>query len=103
MPQNSRSLPRSRNRCGSDYAAGGVVGIDDVEPADGDRQWRAAVQRGPLLTVERPCGRLICHAQDPVGGGRLYATAMAAMILEVYHRHLPVYILHAKPESLPTE
>lgn len=32
-------------------------------------------------------------ADDPraTGGGRLYCTALAAMILEVYYRHLPVY------------
>jgi hypothetical protein len=26
-----------------------------------------------------------------VKGGRLYCTAMSAMILEVYYRHLPLY------------
>jgi len=33
------------------------------------------------------------HFKDPHGdvGGRLYTTAMAAMILEVYYRHLPLY------------
>jgi len=31
--------------------------------------------------------------RDPHGsqGGRLYCTSMAAMILEVYYRHLPIY------------
>ena len=27
----------------------------------------------------------------PAQGGRLYSTAMAAMILEVYYRHMPLY------------
>jgi outer membrane biosynthesis protein TonB len=33
------------------------------------------------------------HFEDPHGdvGGRLYTTAMAALILEVYYRHLPLY------------
>lgn len=36
------------------------------------------------------------HFQDPHGdvGGRLYTTAMAALILEVYYRHLPLYQEH---------
>jgi hypothetical protein len=32
----------------------------------------------------------------PQAGGRLYTTAMATMILEVYYRHAPLY---ARPES----
>jgi hypothetical protein len=33
------------------------------------------------------------HFPDPYGdkGGRLYNTAMAIMILEVYYRHMPLY------------
>jgi hypothetical protein len=31
------------------------------------------------------------EGHGPKVGGRLYCTAMATMILEVYYRHLPLY------------
>jgi len=34
-------------------------------------------------------------------GGRLYCTSMAAMILEVYYRHLPIYRKQSTEESFP--
>ena len=34
-------------------------------------------------------------------GGRLYCTAMATMILEVYYRHLPIYGKQAADEDFP--
>ena len=34
-------------------------------------------------------------------GGRLYNTAMACMILEVYYRHLPIYGAKATEEEFP--
>jgi hypothetical protein len=34
-------------------------------------------------------------------GGRLYCTAMATMILEVYYRHLPIYRKQEDSEALP--
>jgi hypothetical protein len=34
-------------------------------------------------------------------GGRLYCTAMATMILEVYYRHLPIYGRQAAEEDFP--
>jgi hypothetical protein len=34
-------------------------------------------------------------------GGRLYATSMATMILEVYYRHLPIYKKQASEEDFP--
>jgi len=42
------------------------------------------------------------HFADPYGdkGGRLYTTAMALMILEVYYRHMPLYeqrAIHERP------
>jgi len=35
------------------------------------------------------------------GGGRLYYTAMATMILEVYYRHLPIYRQQSTEEAFP--
>jgi hypothetical protein len=34
-------------------------------------------------------------------GGRLYCTAMAAMILEVYYRHMPIYRLQSIEQDFP--
>ena len=34
-------------------------------------------------------------------GGRLYCTSMAAMILEVYYRHMPIYGKQASEEEFP--
>ena len=34
-------------------------------------------------------------------GGRLYATSMATMILEVYYRHMPIYQEQASEEDFP--
>jgi len=39
------------------------------------------------------------HANDR--GGRLYVTAMATMILEVYYRHMPIYGKEASEEDFP--
>jgi hypothetical protein len=36
-------------------------------------------------------------------GGRLYCTAMATMILEVYYRHLPIYRKQKDSEALPAQ
>jgi hypothetical protein len=59
-------------------------------------QWNA-VMRDYLVKTQAKAG----HEEgswyfdgDDMGsrnGGRLYCTAMAAMILEVYYRHLPLY------------
>jgi hypothetical protein len=34
-------------------------------------------------------------------GGRLYCTAMAAMVLEVYYRHMPLYQEHSIDNEFP--
>jgi hypothetical protein len=34
-------------------------------------------------------------------GGRLYCTAMAAMILEVYYRHMPIYRMRSVEQDFP--
>ena len=39
------------------------------------------------------------HGTDP--GGRLYCTAMATMVLEVYYRHMPIYRDRATEEEFP--
>jgi hypothetical protein len=39
------------------------------------------------------------HVND--AGGRLYCTAMAAMILEVYYRHMPIYRTQSVEENFP--
>ena len=36
-------------------------------------------------------------------GGRLYCTAMAAMVLEVYYRHLPIYRKQSTEEDFPVD
>jgi hypothetical protein len=36
-----------------------------------------------------------------VGGGRVYCTSMATMILEVYYRHMPIYGKQAATEDFP--
>ena len=36
-------------------------------------------------------------------GGRLYCTAMACMILEVYYRHLPIYQKQSTEEEFPLD
>lgn len=46
------------------------------------------------------------NEQDDVGranpeGGRLYCTALATMILEVYYRHMPIYAKNAVEEDFP--
>jgi len=41
--------------------------------------------------------------QGAARGGRLYCTAMATMILEVYYRHLPIYRTQAVEEDLPED
>jgi hypothetical protein len=36
-------------------------------------------------------------------GGRLYSTAMATMVLEVYYRHLPIYRKQSTEENFPLD
>jgi hypothetical protein len=36
-----------------------------------------------------------------IAGGRLYCTAMATLILEVYYRHLPLYSHQAATDEFP--
>lgn len=59
------------------------------------RMWNARM-REQLVASQETQGHAAgsWRIRDPHGngpGGRLYATAMATMILEVYYRHLPIY------------
>ncbi len=44
------------------------------------------------------------HVNDGLGGGggRLYYTAMSAMILEVYYRYLPIYGEQSRRRGIQT-
>ncbi len=57
-------------------------------------QWHQPL-RDHLVRTQAKAGheRGSWHFKDPHGdvGGRLYSTAMATLILEVYYRHLPLY------------
>lgn len=58
-------------------------------------QWNAALQAA-LLPLQRRDGDVLAGSWDPdpvwgMHGGRVYATALAAMTLEVYYRHLPMH------------
>lgn len=53
--------------------------------------------RDPLIAKQSKAGitkgswKLTGHDHGYKHGGRLYTTALAAMILEVYYRHMPLY------------
>ncbi len=62
--------------------------------------------RDPLVTSQDKKGHAKgswYFSRDPWSdkGGRLYCTSMAAMILEVYYRHLPIYGKQAADEEFP--
>lgn len=56
-------------------------------------QYLKGHERGSWYMTERDVGALV--------GGRLYCTAMAAMILEVYYRHMPIYSKKTLEASFP--
>ncbi|MBX3422606.1 MAG: terpene cyclase/mutase family protein [Pirellulaceae bacterium] len=66
-------------------------------------QWNAQ-SRDYLIATQETEGHLAgsWYFDDPFGkeGGRLYTTAMAAMILEVYYRYAPLYKQADQPFSL---
>jgi len=64
-------------------------------------RWNAALQAA-LLPLQRRDGGPLAGSWDPdpvwgMHGGRVYATALAAMTLEVYYRYLP---MHRQPGRL---
>ena len=75
---------------------------------EGDRwkKWNA-VMRDQLVDSQTTEGHAAGSWHVAAGdhgserGGRLYCTAMATMILEVYYRHLPIYRTQAVEEKLP--
>jgi hypothetical protein len=61
------------------------------------REWlvNSQVQEGP------EAGSWYSNSRWGSRGGRLYYTAMATMILEVYYRHLPIYRQQSTEEAFP--
>ena len=74
----------------------------------GGEKWKKwnRVLRDELVNAQATKGHVkgSWHARGDHGsrsGGRLYCTAMAAMILEVYYRHLPLYGKQSTEEEFP--
>jgi hypothetical protein len=68
-------------------------------------RWNAALQAA-LLPLQRRDGSTLDGSWDPDPvwgghGGRVYATALAAMTLEVYYRHLPMHRQTARMAAAP--
>jgi hypothetical protein len=69
------------------------------------KTWNEALQK-TLLPRQQPTGPW-AGSWDPDTrwdnyGGRVYATALSALCLEVYYRYLPLYIHAAQPTLAPT-
>jgi len=70
------------------------------------KKWNA-VMRDALVNAQSTQGHEAGSWSFPGGdhgferGGRLYATAMATMILEVYYRHMPIYRSKSVDEEFP--
>jgi hypothetical protein len=74
----------------------------------GGEQWKAwnAVMREQLVNTQATKGTeagswYIAGDHGSDRGGRIYCTAMATMILEVYYRHLPIYGKPAADDDFP--
>ena len=65
----------------------GRRGVEEVERGDADMLVKSQATKGH--EAGSWCTEGGDHSQK--SGGRLYCTAMATMILEVYYRHLPIY------------
>jgi hypothetical protein len=68
-------------------------------------RWNTALQAA-LLPLQRRDGTALDGSWDPDPvwgghGGRVYATALAAMTLEVYYRHLPMHRQPARVAAAP--
>ncbi len=75
----------------------------------GGDEWKKwnSVMRDQLVGSQATGGheRGSWFMRDPHGsqGGRLYCTSMAAMILEVYYRHLPIYRKRSTEDDFPID
>jgi hypothetical protein len=70
-------------------------------------QWNR-VMRDQLVNSQATKGHEAGSWFMPAGhvtdrGGRLYCTAMATMVLEVYYRHMPIYRKQASEEDFPLD
>jgi hypothetical protein len=68
-------------------------------------RWNSGLQAA-LLPLQRRDGSTLDGSWDPDPvwgghGGRVYATALAAMTLEVYYRHLPMHRQAARMAAVP--
>jgi hypothetical protein len=68
-------------------------------------RWNAELQRA-LLPMQRRDGGPLDGSWDPDAvwgghGGRVYATALSAMTLEVYYRHAPLHERSARMAAVP--
>lgn len=72
------------------------------------KQWNA-VMRDMLVNSQaamgHEAGSWCVEGLDTctIAGGRLYCTAMATMILEVYYRHLPIYGKQSTGDNFPSD
>jgi hypothetical protein len=72
------------------------------------KQWNA-VMRDQLVKAQSQQGHetgswfFASGDHGATRGGRLYCTAMATMVLEVYYRHLPIYRKQSTEESFPLD
>lgn len=69
--------------------------------------WNSSIKQ-QLLTAQAKSGAergswFIAGDHGSERGGRIYCTAMATMILEVYYRHLPIYRQQAADDEFPID
>jgi hypothetical protein len=68
------------------------------------RRWNTAMRDGLVGMQSRDGhadGSWFLPGGHNDGGGRLYCTAMGAMILEIYYRHMPIYRTEAVEDDFP--
>ena len=67
-------------------------------------QWNPVMREslvGSQSTLDHEKGSWFVSDPNVSAGGRLYCTAMATMILEVYYRHMPIYQAEATTADFP--
>ena len=82
--------------------------VDEDNPLEmGDErweQWNNGMREyliGAQSTLGHEKGSWFITGPHVSAGGRLYCTAMATMILEVYYRHMPIYQEEAIRSDFP--